>query len=139
MTISFKYKTVKRPDGTNSKTPSIPITLLGTSTRFDSIALIDSGADISAISKDIAEILGINLDGEITSAFGIGGKVDSIESKINIVVEKGHEHYIIEIPVKIILGEYDFPILLGREGFFDNFVISFYQKDQRISLKKINN
>jgi len=29
MTISFKYKTVKRPDGTEVKTPSIPILLSG--------------------------------------------------------------------------------------------------------------
>jgi hypothetical protein len=138
MAISFKYKTVKRPDGSTSKTPSIPITLVGTSTRFDSIALIDSGADISAIPKEIAELLGININGKVISAFGIGGKVDSVESKMNIIVEKGHEHYPLEIPVKIILGEYDFPILLGREGFFNNFVISFHQKDQKVVLKNID-
>ena len=137
MTLNFRYKIIKRPDGTESKTPSIPITLIGTSTRFDSIALIDSGADISAIPKDIAELLGININKEITQAFGIGGKVDSVESKMNIIVEKGHEHYPLELPVKIILGEYDFPILLGREGFFDNFIISFYQEDKKVSLKKI--
>jgi len=39
-------------------------------------------------------------------------------------------------PVKVILGNYDFPILLGREGFFSEFVISFFQNDQKVTLKK---
>ncbi|MBM3234362.1 hypothetical protein FJZ19_04700 [Candidatus Pacearchaeota archaeon] len=136
MTLSFKYKVVKRPDGTEVKTPSIPITLFG-QTRFDSIALLDSGADISAIPKDIAEILGININAKSEPSFGIGGKVDSIESKMRIAVEKGHENYMLTIPVKVILGDYDFPILLGRAGFFDEFVISFFQKEQKVTLKKV--
>jgi len=137
MSMTFKYKTIKRPDGTESRTPSIPLTLIGSPSKFDFIALIDSGADISAIPREIAELLGLNLDGEIQQAFGIGGKVDSIESNMTIIIEKGHEHYLLEIPVKVILGDYDFPILLGRAGFFDEFIISFNQKQQKILLKKI--
>lgn len=136
MTISFKYKTVKRPDGTKVKTPSIPILLNGKES-FETIALLDSGADISAIPKAIAEILGLNLSGKKTPAYGIGGKVDSIETKVEIVVEKGHEHYRFNIPVKVILGNYDFPVLLGRLGFFSRFVISFDQSQEKISLKKM--
>ncbi len=136
MSMTFKYKTIKRPDGTESRTPSIPITLLGNSMKIDSVCLIDSGADVSAMSKDMAELLGIDLKGEVEQAFGIGGKVDSIESKMSVIIEKGHEHYPLEIPVKVIMGEYDFPILLGREVFFDNFIISFDQKQQKVTLKK---
>ena len=44
MTISFKYKTIKRPDGTLVKTPSIPIALIGKES-FDTVALLDSGAE----------------------------------------------------------------------------------------------
>ena len=79
MTIYFKYKTVKRPDGTEVKTPSIPILLSGKE-KIETIALIDSGADISAISKDLAEILGLDLSGEHNAAYGIGGKVDAIDT-----------------------------------------------------------
>jgi hypothetical protein len=137
MTIQFKYKTVKRPNGTSVKTPSIPILLNGKE-KFETIALIDSGADISAIPKAIAEILGLDLSGKITPAYGIGGKVDSVESRMNIVIEKGHEKYNIQIIVKVILGDYEFPVLLGREGFFDEFVVSFDQSKEKILLKKIS-
>jgi hypothetical protein len=135
MTISFNYKTVKRPDGTEVKTPSIPILLNG-SERFETVALLDSGADISAIPRGVAEILGLDLSGEKTPAFGIGGKVDSVESTVNLTVEKGHEKYSFKIPVKVILGQYDFPILLGRAGFFDKFVISFDQSQEKVFLKR---
>ncbi len=136
MTISFKYKSVRRPDGTQVKTPSIPILLKGKES-FETIALLDSGADISAMPKAIAEILGLDLKAKRSSAYGIGGKVESIETKVNITIEKGHERYNFRIPIKIILGRYDFPIILGREGFFDKFVISFNQTEEKISLKRI--
>ena len=64
MTLTFRYKQVKRPDGTETKTPSIPITLTGKTNRFDAIALIDSGADISAMSKDMADLLNLDLNGK---------------------------------------------------------------------------
>ncbi len=137
MTIIFKYKTVKRPDGTDVRTPSIPIILNGKE-KFESFALLDSGADISAMSKAIAELLGLNLNSQITKAFGIGGEVDSVETTVSITIEKGHEHYTFQIPVKIILGDYDFPILLGRAGFFDKFIVSFDQAQEKILLKRIN-
>ena len=111
MTITFRYKNVKRPDGTIVKTPSIPITLIGEET-FDTIGLLDSGADISAIPKSIAELLGLNLEGNITFAYGIGGKVKSIESTMKVLVQKRHERYNFNVPVKIIIDDYDFPILI---------------------------
>lgn len=137
MTIVFKYKNVKRPDGTLVKTPSVPITFIGKES-LDVTALLDSGADISVIPKEIAEILGLNISGDVTPAYGIGGKVNSVETKVNILIEKGHERYNFSIPIKVILDEYDFPILLGREGFFNNFVISFDQKEERVMLKRKN-
>lgn len=135
MTISFRYKNIKRPNGTLVKTPSIPVTLAGKES-FETVALIDSGADVSAIPKSIAELLGLNLESKITSAYGIGGKVNSVESSARILIQKGHERYSFNLPLKVILDEYDFPILLGRLGFFDKFVITFDQENERILLKK---
>lgn len=136
--MQFRYKTINRPDGTQVKTPSIPISLKGNlQTSFEVIALLDSGADISVIPKDFAELLGLNLEGERTKAFGIGGEVQSIETKVYLSISKGHEKYNFQIPVKVILGEYDFPVILGREGFFDKFIIIFDQDKQRVSLKKV--
>ena len=132
----FRYKSVKRPDGTLVKIPSIPISLLGKE-NFDTIALVDSGADISAMPKEMAEVLGLKLDGEISYAYGIGGKAKCIETRVMIIIEQKHEIYKLHIPVKVVLENYSFPFLLGRAGFFDEFIVSFDQVNERISLKKI--
>lgn len=136
MAISFRYKNVKRPDGTTVKIPAVPLIFVGKE-NFETVALLDSGADISAMPKAVAEILGLKLNGEITAAYGIGGKIDSVEAQVEIVVEKGHEHYRFHIPIKVILGQYDFPILLGRAGFFDKFIITFDQHLEKITLKRV--
>jgi len=135
MTIVFKYKTVNRPDGTQVKIPSIPISLNG-KVKFDTIALLDSGADISCMPKDLAEVLGLDLNKEKSHAYGIGGMVDSVETKVSITVQKGHERYTLDIPFKVIFSNYDFPLILGRDGFFDKFIITFDQDKERVSLKK---
>lgn len=135
MTINFKYKSVERPDKSRVKTPSIPI-ILSSKNRIETTALIDSGADVSVVSLGIARILGLELDKPKTKSFGVGGEVDTIETRMNINIEKGHEHYRLQIPVKVIIGDYNLPILLGRVGFFENFIISFDQRNERVSLKK---
>ncbi len=57
---------------------------------------------------------------------------------MKIQLAQGHEKYVFKLPVKVILDDYDFPVLLGRVGFFDKFVIKFDQRYQKISLKKRN-
>jgi len=139
MTLSFKYKSIKRPDGEEVKTPSIPVTLIGEGAiRIEVMALIDSGADLSVISQDIAELLNLDLNGPKTKSRGIGGEVDAVNTHIKINIKKGHEDYIISVPVQVILGDSKVPVLIGRAVFFDEFKISFEQSEERILLKKIN-
>ncbi|MEK6837215.1 MAG: hypothetical protein AABX69_01065, partial [Nanoarchaeota archaeon] len=83
MTIVFRYKSVKRPDGSFVKAPLVPVTFIGKES-FDTVALIDSGADISAMPKETAEILGLSIKGELTNAYGIGGKVNSVQTTATI-------------------------------------------------------
>ncbi len=68
MTLTFRYKSIKRPNGTLVKIPAIPITLIG-ETKFKTVGLIDSGADLSVIPREVAEVLGLKLSGEVTSAY----------------------------------------------------------------------
>ena len=118
----------------NSGQKIIPIT------RILYIALIDSGADISVIPKDVAEALGLDMTGKKEEARGTGGKVPAIQTKVIIELGRPHEQYALEIPVKIIMqdGDEEIPILLGRAGFFDKFIITFNQKEERVILKKYN-
>jgi len=139
MTLKFRYKLVKRPDGTEVKAPVVPLRLSGEKGSFDTPALLDSGADISVMPEVVAETLGLDLSGERSPAFGIGGKSESVGTFAEITIGKKHEIYNFKkTPFKVILGEYEFPILLGRVGFFDKFIITFDQKKETISLKRID-
>ena len=93
MTLTFKYKSVKRPNNTEVKSPSIPISLSGKGAKYGFVALLDSGADVSAIPKDVAELLGLDLSGKKEEAKGIGGTTQTIQRSINVEIEKGHEKY----------------------------------------------
>lgn len=138
MTLVFRYKKILRPDGSQIKTPSIPVTVYGKE-RIDTLALIDSGADVSAMPQALAEVLGLELSSNLQSAFGIGGEVHAVETKLTLRIQQGHEHYVFEVPLKVVMGDVDFPFLLGRAGFFERFTITFEQSQERILLKKINN
>jgi hypothetical protein len=99
------------------------------------MVLLDSGADISAIPKHMAELLSLDLNGKQEDAFGIGGKARVVPTTMNIEINKSHENYSFKIPVKVILEEYDFPPLIERAVFFDKFDITLKQKDKRVILK----
>jgi predicted aspartyl protease len=143
MGLTYKYKRVKRAKNIEIKTPSIPVSLSGKGGRYGFIALLDSGADISVISQEVAELLGLDLSGEREEATGIGGKVPAVQTSVNIEIGKPHEIYNFSIPVKVILDRgvvEDLPILLGRVGFFDKFVITFNQREEKVIIKKnVNN
>jgi len=138
--MNFKYKTNQRPFEDNNKSPSIPISLKGNGhSIFQFIALIDSGADVSVIPQDVAELLGLDLTGKRRKVRGIGGWLESVERKIIIKISKGHESHDFTLPVKVIFGAQetigDIPIILGREGFFDKFKITFDQINEKVILK----
>ena len=135
MTFTFKYKDVPRPNNTHSTSPSIPVTLWGNGGKYEFMVLLDSGADISAIPRHMADLLNLDLSAPKEDAFGIGGKVPAIPSHMNLEINKNHESYSFRIPVKVILDGYDFPPLIGRAIFFDKFEITFKQSEKRIILK----
>ena len=92
--MNFKYKVNKRPFEDKNKSPSIPIYLKGNGdTSFQFIGLLDSGADYSVIPQDVAELLGLKLNGEKEKVRGIGGWLDSVTETITITINKGHEIY----------------------------------------------
>jgi len=139
MTLSFRYKRVKRPNNKEIKSPSIPVTLSGKGGKYRFIALLDSGADISVVPQVVAELLGLDLTGSKEEARGIGGVVPAVQSNVTLEIGKAHENYTLNIPIKVLLvstsNEEEIPILLGRAGFFDKFVVTFNQREERILLK----
>lgn len=134
----FRYKKIDRPGPLGTiYAPAIPVTFSGVKESLDVIALLDSGADTTAIPKGIAEILELDLSGAKEHVVGIGGKLSAVASTLTCTVKGVHEKYIFPLHVKVLLEEAErFPILLGRKDFFENFNITFREKERKIVLKK---
>ena len=135
MTLYFKYRAVPQGDGIFSKIPLIPLVLIGKEIIITS-GIIDSGADNCAVSKIVAEQLGLPFSGRREFTRGIGGVVESVQSRVIISFRQGNEAYKFNVPINIILKPGDFPVLLGQEGFFDKFIITFDRKEESFWLKK---
>lgn len=137
MALTFRYRDVPRLNKTRAKTPSIPITSSGKGGKYEFISLLDSGADISAIPKQMAELLNLDISGPKEEAFGIGGSVPAVQTTLHIELGKQHEKYLFDIPVKVILTEDNFSPLIGRAVFFDKFTITFKQNEEKVMLKAV--
>lgn len=135
MAFSFRYKNVPRNNGTAAYSPSFPVTLKASSS-VTVPALVDSGADISVMPLEVAEIIGCDLSGPVDETFGIGGSARVKRTSVHVAVRKGHEHYSIRVPFCVLLDD-AVPVLLGRAAFFDAFDITFKQSRNQFSLKRV--
>lgn len=139
MVMIFRYANVLNEDGTLSKTPNINVYSYNAENKLLKInAIIDSGADIMIIPKDLAIILGLELKEE-TETIGIGGSVKARKTNISINIKYNKESHHINTGALVLMDEnIDIPMILGRKTFFDEFEITFKQKQDTIILTKAN-
>ena len=140
MSMTFRYKQIERPEPlVPISCPVIPITLKGRKDELGFLALLDSGADTSAMPVGIAKALGLDLKGKKEKIVGIGGSSQGILTNVALKIIHKHERYNFSIRVYAILGEVGnkFPVILGRKDFFDKFKITFIERDKRVVLKRI--
>jgi hypothetical protein len=95
-------------------------------------ALIDSGATTSIFRPDIADQLGIKIEkGKEVYLSGVGGRIKGYLHELKI--EAAGRKFISPI---IFSYEYTVSLnLLGREGFFKNFVIVFDERKKKLELR----
>ena len=118
-------KWVKRP------IVSIEISGLGPNKKF--LGLIDSGADCSLFNIEIAEILKIDLSkAKEINLTGISGELKGYQvNDLEIKVEGFEEP--IKIPVCFVDSS-SVGVLLGQDGFFDQYKIKFIKKHDSFEL-----
>ena len=117
--------------------PMVPIRLSKGDIAFRTVALIDSGATCSFITKDDAEILDLPLTEE-SSATGAGGSFRTFVSEVNIDIFKGVRSIFTfsDLEVQIPQDKGDIPsVILGRDSIFSAFEIIFREKDKKFVMK----
>lgn len=103
--------------------PYIPLKIIGQRGIWKGYSLIDSGADKSLLNTEIAEEIGLDLDeSQLENFSGIeGGKLEARIANIRLQIAGFEE-------IKIVAGFVNSAtvgVILGQEGFFDEFRIKF--------------
>ena len=125
--MSFPYY----QDFSGKNFPVLPLRLNYKEKITDTFALIDSGATISIFKADIAKKLEVDIEtGKEIILGGVGGRIKGYVHKVKMeVAEK-----ILIIPV-VFSHEYLVSFnLLGREIFFENFQITFDERNLKLKL-----
>jgi hypothetical protein len=136
--VKFRYTVASTPQGTlldsrgkMVKRPVLSLLLKGkTGESFESLAVIDSGADTTTLNMQYAEALGIPLDTHTKKEIiGVGnGKVPVYQGVFSFrIKEMGID---LDIPAWFVDSE-NVNILLGQEVFFDCFKVKF-EKDHDV-------
>lgn len=109
--------------------PHLPVTLEHGSRSFTTVALVDSGADVSAFHTAWARLLGLHLDPtQARSLDGVGGSVDCWYLNVHLVV--GGKRFPARVAFTDSVG-YDAGIL-GRDSFFKEFAVGIDEVGQRV-------
>jgi Cauliflower mosaic virus peptidase (A3) len=114
--------------------PEYPVTLSNGSISHDALMLVDSGAELSLISRDVGNLLGFQVANReiVSEGTGVGGKVEYVTREIDLTIDGNS----FKAPVAWLQTEItDAPLLLGREVIFDLFNIEFIQAEERIEFK----
>lgn len=90
------------------------------------LALVDSGADVSAFHVSVARQLGVDLDScRTTTVGGVGGSLTAYACEVHLEIE-GHrfpiEARFVPMPIA----------LLGRQDVFARFLFAFDQRALRL-------
>jgi hypothetical protein len=95
-------------------------------------ALVDSGATFSVFNIEVAELLDVNIEKGLPIYLeGIGGRILGYVHKLKISIDNKKFFdckIIFSSEVRVSFN------LLGRDNFFEPFVISFYEKQKKIIL-----
>jgi len=126
--IKFKYATRREREF-----PIIPITLIKENVAIDIDGLIDSGANISVFREEIAECLEVVIeDGEEILLQGLGGRIVGYIHELRVRVDDE------EFPCKVVFSK-ELTVglnILGREGFFEYFQVTFNEVAKEVILEK---
>jgi hypothetical protein len=126
--MKYRYSVVSgqtNARGGYIRRPIVEVAISKGSRRRTFLALIDSGADQIMMPAAIAELFGIERD-QCPRRTSIGVSMEPVEGFVSdLTFQIAHQEKSFDAPVVFI--DADVPILLGREGFFDQYRVNFQQ------------
>jgi len=127
--------------GSPIKIPAVHVRLINpvdSSRELNTFALVDSGATVSFLPLELAEILELKL-GDKSEAVGAGGIFDTYISKLKVEVTKGSSvKYRDEIEVQVPQEKEKIPyFVLGRNSIFLHFNVTIKETKQHVIFRRV--
>jgi hypothetical protein len=95
--------------------------------------LVDSGTDITMMDSEVAKVLGIDPTScKKGTASGVGGEKPGFLGKVRIKVPGFKRGMTTTV---LFIDGLSFPVILGQDDFFRNFLVRFDRRKQVFSLK----
>ncbi|MBS3060459.1 MAG: hypothetical protein J4432_03035 [DPANN group archaeon] len=139
MVHHFKYKKLTPSRNKERKYPVIPVTYKTGDIEFEVISVVDSGATSSYLPYSLAMALGLSKQNKIETET-MGGKISTATDRVIISIPLKNDRPVrvetyVNFPCSPKDDHYAHP-LLGRQGFFDKFIVTFDDKNEKLTLKK---
>jgi len=142
--LVYKFKKEKLENGIYVTRPRILVELNGPKGTINVPALIDTGCDRTVIPEGISRAIGLKMNGEKDKIYAFREYNDVIQSHTDITfLGKQHRQSVTlpSIPILIALADKSInegeDIILGIEGIFDVFDITFKKANNKIIIKEI--
>ena len=143
MVLVYKFKKEKLDDGNYASRPRILVELSGPDGALMVPALIDTGCDTTVVPEEVAKIIGLRMDGQVSRIYGFLESNEVIIGKSNILFlgkEYRQSVKLRDVPILIVKKTQESgdegEIILGIEGIFDAFEITFRKNQNKIILKE---
>jgi len=115
--------------------PIVPVKLVHQGLELITDALVDSGAVVSVFQASISDYFGIDLfEGERIFLQGIGGRIAAYRHHIDLKIGDFSFRSTIAFSREMIPRVN----ILGRDDFFQHFLITFDELSRKLVLQKIN-
>ncbi|MDH3324724.1 MAG: retropepsin-like domain-containing protein [Candidatus Peregrinibacteria bacterium] len=130
--VSYPYQAEFLKDGSVTRRPIVPLNISG----FPFTGLLDSGSDVIVIPLEVAEALQLKKIGKTSLSQMNGDEMECIITELDIEFGTDKAPHRFKTTALISNSE---RIILGREGFFSNFRITFNESVKQVSFKPNKN
>ena len=139
MSLTYRFRKFKLENGYYVKRPMVNIVLKkeDKSLRFD--VILDSGSDITTISKDIADYLEIKSDDKESEMIGYKGTGKIRHGNLTLIFKgkmQRQDEVVHDVPVAIMQDSEEEEVVVGTRGIFEHFKILF-NDSKNVSITRI--
>ena len=127
MNFAKPWMPLTSSDGIETRVPVLDVLLRAASGQFlRQVFVVDSGADVSTGPRHLCEVLGLDWSaGSPVQLRGISPREECVVQAMTHQLDVYIRDAACRLTIPFCFADGDAPLLLGRDGFFDAFLVQF--------------